>query len=124
MHVEKSTISGLSARLDSHSAILPVTVQYFLGSLGQSEGEGPPWRVSLLIVSRVVSFKTDIGADVSVISEPQWKKMCPRPRVHASQAKLQSPGSPVQNFGQFTAKTEFKRKHTSFFVFFVLERQN
>ena len=43
--------------------------------------------------------------------------MCPRPKYHASQAKLQSPGGPVQNLGQFIAKDEFKGKRTSFRIF-------
>ena len=60
-----------------------VSVQYVFSSLGESEGEEPPWRVSLLIVNGVVSFKIDTGADMSVISEPQWKSICPRLKPHA-----------------------------------------
>ena len=104
----------------SRAAVDAVTTDsYFLGSLN-SEPEDPPWRVSLLIAERVVSFKIDTGADVSVISETDWKQMSPRPKLHASRAKLDSPGGPVRNLGQFIAKTDLKGKPVSFRVF-VLE---
>ena len=89
---------------------------YFLDSLG-TEQEEPPWRIGLVIVGREVSFKIDTGADVSVISKKEWNKMSPRPKIHASSAKLDSPGGPVQNLGQFIAHTDRKGKHISFRVF-------
>ncbi|KAK7105840.1 hypothetical protein V1264_017168 [Littorina saxatilis] len=90
--------------------------KFFLGSLETTENE-PPWRVSLSIGNRVVNFKIDTGADVSVISESEFNKMSPRPKLHTSHAKLESPGGPVENMGQFVAQTSFKGKRTTFRVY-------
>lgn len=46
-----------------------VTSHFFLGSLGDGAADEPPWRVNLTLGNRVVSFKIDTGANVSVIPE-------------------------------------------------------
>jgi hypothetical protein len=89
---------------------------YFLGTLNDNRDE-PPWRIKLEVQSSVINFKIDTGADVSVISEDEWRKMSPRPKLVQSRARLESPGGPVQNIGQFVGTTFWKGRRTTFRIF-------
>ena len=90
---------------------------FFIGSLDDANDDVPPWRIDLRINDLDVNFKIDTGADVSVITESQWKKMRPRPKIHTTQAKLESPGGKVETLGQFVAKTSWRGKQTNLRMF-------
>jgi hypothetical protein len=89
---------------------------YFLGTLNDNRDE-PPWRIKLEVQGSVINFKIDTGADVSVISEDEWRKMSPRPKLVQSRAGLESLGGPVQNIGQFVGTTFWKGRRTTFRIF-------
>jgi transposase InsO family protein len=106
------------AKHDVHSDVHADNVPtYFFGSVHDDGEDEKPWRVSLDVAGRNVSFKIDTGADVSVISESQWKSLCPKPKLSPTKAKLLSPGGPIQSLGQFIAKTQWKKNEISFRVF-------
>ena len=86
----------------------------FLGSLGTDD---EPWRITIPISGKAVSFKIDTGADVSAISESVYKSISPRPKLKHSDTVLQSPGGKVAYLGQFVTQTEHRGNKVSFRVF-------
>ncbi len=65
---------------------------------GHSE---PPWRVSLPICGKDVSFKVDSGADVTIISSGTFERLGCGPELSPSQAIFQTPGGKIKCIGKF-----------------------
>ncbi|KAK3106947.1 hypothetical protein FSP39_003645 [Pinctada imbricata] len=64
---------------------------YFLGSI-ENNSDTEPWYVNLKVNNRILSFKIDTGADVSVISEATYKHLRPKPNLVPIRSTLSSPG--------------------------------
>ena len=79
---------------------------YFCGSVS-CDDSAPPWKVDLhLNASRVpTTFKLDSGADVSVMSLQNYKRLKPKPALKPANAILTSPGGPLECHGQFIARS-------------------
>ena len=97
----------------------PESPTYFLGSIDQ-HGEEPPWRTKLTMNGRPVDFKTDTGADVSVISKEVYDSLRPRPKPRQSDAILRSPGGTLPHLGTFTTYVDIGNQQTVPFRAFVL----
>ena len=76
---------------------------YFCGSVS-CDDSAPPWKVNLhLNASRVpTTFKLDSGADVSVMSLQNYKRLKPKPALKPANAILTSPGGPLECHGQLS----------------------
>ena len=61
---------------------------------------------------RTVNFKTDTGADVSVISKEVYDSLQPRPRLRQSDAILRSPGGTLPYLGMFTTNVDIGNQQT------------
>ena len=66
---------------------------------------------------RPVDFKTDTGADVSVISKEVYDGLRPRPRLRQSDAILRSPGGTLPYLGMFTTYVDIGNQTVPFRVF-------
>ena len=55
-----------------------------------------------------MTFKLNSGADVSVMSESNYKQLKPRPSLKTVKANLNSPGGPLNCRGRFIAKATVK----------------
>ncbi|KAK7501517.1 hypothetical protein BaRGS_00007321, partial [Batillaria attramentaria] len=66
----------------------------------------PPWMTSIRIGRQDVSFKTDTGADVSIMSMSSFNQLSPRPALHQPSMTLRSPGRIVSCEGMFATIIE------------------
>ena len=73
---------------------------YFLGSI-ENKSDTEPWYVNLKVNNRILSFKIDTGADVSVISEATYKHLRPKPNLIPIRSTLSSPGGVLHCLGKF-----------------------
>ena len=83
---------------------------YFCGSIN-CDDSSPAWKVDLDlndVKGHPVTFKLDSGADVSVMSDSNYKQLRPRPSLKTVKANLNSPGGPLNCRGQFIAKATVK----------------
>ena len=83
---------------------------YFCGSIN-CDDSSPAWKVDLDLndgKGHPVTFKLDSGADVSVMSDSNYKQLRPRPSLKTVKANLNSPGGPLNCRGQFIAKATVK----------------
>ena len=83
---------------------------YFCGSIN-CDDSSPAWKVDLDlndVKCHPVTFKLDSGADVSVMSDSNYKYLRPRPSLKTVKANLNSPGGPLNCRGQFIAKATMK----------------
>lgn len=78
---------------------------FYLSTVTCDESE-PAWRETLETQGGPIDVKLDSGADITVVAEPTWKKMIPKPKLQPVQTKLTSPGGPLTCIGQFLAKTK------------------
>ena len=79
--------------------------EHFLGAVNTGETLEPPWTTTLTLGGQEVKSKTDTGADVSVISTSQYKKLNLCPPLQKISSILRSPGGVMQCEGQFVATT-------------------
>ncbi|KAK3101745.1 hypothetical protein FSP39_006077 [Pinctada imbricata] len=82
---------------------------YFLGSI-ENNSDTEPWYVNLKVNNRILSFKIDTGADVSVISEATYKHLRPKPNLVPIRSTLSSPGGVLHCLGKFESVTRHKGK--------------
>ena len=62
------------------------------------DDSSPAWKVDLGlndVRGHPVTFKLDPGADVSVMSDSNYKELRPRPSLKTVEANLNSPGGPL-----------------------------
>ncbi|GFR95786.1 Pol polyprotein [Elysia marginata] len=75
---------------------------FFLNSLNGPGGD--PWTTKCLMNGKEhVVFKIDTGADVTVISLAQYKKLKEKPDLQTTRIHLNSPGGPIKCLGKFQA---------------------
>jgi hypothetical protein len=87
---------------------------YFLGGVSTDDNSSKAvnacvndkWRITLRCNGSDVPFRIDTGADVSIISMKQYKKLNDHPKLCASNNVLSSPGGEVVYSGQFIARIE------------------
>ncbi|KAK7103074.1 hypothetical protein V1264_021199 [Littorina saxatilis] len=77
--------------------------EHFVGTLCSEGKKEPPWMTTLKFGGCDVPFKIDTGADVSVISSAQYRKLKPCPQLSKTSAILRSPGGILKCEGQFVA---------------------
>ena len=65
------------------------------------------------------SFKTDTGADVSIMSFSRYLKLMPKPQLKEVKTNLNSPGGPLSCKGQIHVETKVKGKTYKFRVMVV-----
>lgn len=73
----------------------------FLGHVSCGEEKEPAWYVDLTICSSKVKFKIDTGADVTVMSESEFRKLNKNVKLNNCTMRLSSPGGSVFPLGQF-----------------------
>ncbi|XP_025116120.1 uncharacterized protein K02A2.6-like [Pomacea canaliculata] len=78
--------------------------EHFVGTLC-SDSREPPWTTVLQFGGCDVKFKIDTGADVSVISSTQYKKLSPCPKLLKTNVVLKSVGGVLKCDGQFITTT-------------------
>lgn len=71
------------------------------------------WKVDLDICNKMITFKIDTGADVTVIPLSTNNKL-KLPELCHSSSNLSSPGGNLKTVGEFRAKTTYKGKRYSF----------
>ena len=98
-----------------------VRADNFLGAVHCDDGD-PAWRVTLQIDDSAESFKTDTGADVSIMSHDHYLKLKPRPDLKDVKTNLSSPGGPLACCGQFIAKTEMNNEKFFFRILVIRDR--
>ena len=79
---------------------------YFVDSVGG--GSENPWRVTLGLCGRNVSFKIDTGADVNVVSKRTYDSFTRKPTLQRTNLVLHSPGGVMKVLGQFETATTKK----------------
>lgn len=98
--------------------------ELFIGSVGENDSE-PPWYVDLEVVNAAnssIKFKIDSGADVSIISYSTFKRLNRRPLLKPCNARLQSPGGPVESIGQFIARAGIAEQQAPVRIIVVPDR--
>ena len=76
---------------------------YFADSVGG--GSENPWRVTLGLCGRNVSFKIDTGADVNVVSKRTYDSFTRKPTLQPTNLVLHSRGGVMKVLGQFETVT-------------------
>lgn len=69
--------------------------------------------------SRPVEFKTDTGADCSVMSETVFKTLKPKRDLRRAKKVLSGPGGGLNCLGQFTTQTNYKGKTYMFKIYII-----
>lgn len=76
----------------------------FLGSLNKTANQGeatadevitdtePPWRTTLVICRTAVNFKTNLGADTTIINKATFSRLREKLRLKPVTSKIDSPG--------------------------------
>ncbi|CAM1305704.1 Uncharacterised protein at_DN0712 [Pycnogonum litorale] len=67
--------------------------------------EEPPWRTSLTIFGKEISFKIDTGADVNIISKLCYESLRPRPKLKKDGTRLRGIGGNINHMGYFVTET-------------------
>ena len=75
-----------------------------------------PWCTILQLRSGAVTFKIDSGANVSIKTEVDQKRLCPRLNQKTIDVKLTSPGGALTSKGQVIARVEHSRQVYNFRV--------
>ncbi|KAK3085333.1 hypothetical protein FSP39_001659 [Pinctada imbricata] len=88
---------------------------YFLGSVTDCH-DTEAWYTKLRICGRIIPFKIDTGADISIISEKTYKSLSFQPKLSAVTSKLQTPSGNLECLGKFKITTRFRGKAYSFHV--------
>lgn len=78
-----------------------------------------PWTVKLAIRDTPVTFKTDTGADTSVISDETYHKLKHLSQLASDDMDFDSPGGKLDGLGQFTALTKYKGQQYKFIIHVV-----
>ena len=68
-------------------------------------GSENPWRVTLGLCGRNVSFKIDTGADVNVVSKRTYDSFTRKPTLQPTNLVLHSRGGVMKVLGQFETVT-------------------
>ena len=94
---------------------------FHLGSIDkqQTTGSEPPWRVTLTVLGRQISFKLDTGADVCILRKTEYDLIQPKPKLKPSNALLKSPGGQLKCLGEFSCSTEYKGCTTYLRIFVI-----
>ena len=78
------------------------------------------WTVPLNIYDKVINFKIDTGADVTIIPESVYKCIPKRPELQRTRASnLNSPGGKLSVLGEFPARARVKGKLYEFRIVVV-----
>ena len=88
-----------SAKTTSYEVKETVAIDetYFCGSIN-CDDNSPAWEVDLdlnYVKCNPETFKLDSGADVSVMSDSNYKQLRPRPSLKTVKANLNSPCGPL-----------------------------
>ena len=82
---------------------------YFVGAVNASKDlSDKPWEVKLRISRRIVPFKLDSGADVTIMTEKSYRQLRNPPKLSPTDVCLVSVGSRLKCSGKFVAKTMCK----------------
>ena len=101
---------------DCQDSGIPVHLGSVLGAdIARYDAE-EPWRITLQLRGGEVTFKIDSGADVSIMTEADWKQLHPWPNLKTTDVKLTSPGGPLTSKGHFIARVEHSRQVYNFWV--------
>lgn len=74
------------------------------------------WRVTLLIHSRLVDFKIDTGADITVMTEETYNKLPYKPHLAKTTVSATSQGGVVDCIGRFLASSLHKGQKYAFWI--------
>ena len=81
---------------------------YFLGAINNNDTEA--WKVKLKVNRRLLTFKIDTGADVSIMDETTYHSLRPKPRLDPVTNPLKSPGGVLSCLGKFSTTIKHKGK--------------
>ena len=80
----------------------------FLGAVSSKMTSDRPWEVKLKVAGRLVPFKLDSGADVTIMSETCYKSLKSQPSLIPTDVYLVSVGSRLKCTGKFVTKVMSK----------------
>ena len=84
------------------------------------EDDNEAWTVPLHIHNKIIDFKIDTGADVTIIPNSVYKSIPSRPELRRTRASnLNSPGGRLSVLGEFQARTNIKGKTYEFRIVVV-----
>ena len=95
--------------------------EYFLTEIDISKEQSEPWRTQVSIGNKMLNFKIDTGADVSVISKAVFESIKPEQKLQHSKVTLRSAGTKLNCLGQFLARVDLSGKTYKVKMFVVEE---
>ena len=127
----KTTVRGLTQRTVSTDEDVAETAsrsrysdsELSIGNVTQNRN--PSWEVAVTVENQLINFRVDTGADVTVISEEEYKRRFKgRVVLHETDRKLFGPGkSALKVMGEFRADMMYKGRKQTRQNIFVLEGQ-
>ncbi|KAL7827619.1 hypothetical protein SRHO_G00333370 [Serrasalmus rhombeus] len=92
---------------------------FFLGSVHNENSADERWHIDLPICGKMLRFKIDTGADITVMSYSSYLSLPMRPAMCQTAADVRSLGGKLQFMGKFLAITARKGQKYSFWIFVV-----
>ena len=92
---------------------------FFLGAVSSSGEYEEPWRIELRINNKLIDFKIDTGADITIISEEMFESLPSRPKLEPSNVVLSSPGGRLNCKGQFATQINHKGESYQIMIFVI-----
>ena len=90
---------------DSQSELL------FVGMVQTKEKRGKQWTQSVQVCNRMIPFKLDTGADVSIIMQHQYQAIRPTPPLEKSEAVMTSySGTEIPSLGVCRVPVQYKQR--------------
>ncbi len=93
--------------------------EFYVDAVTEGESNQKEWIVHLQINDRTVACKLDTGAQVNIMSEMDFNKLKPRPKLHSAKVKVTGySGIDIPVKGKCVVKVQYKEKtyHLSFVV--------
>lgn len=109
-------IARQSCKAATASSATDTDETFFLGEvtetvadiIDQPDSEND-WFVNLPINDSTVEFKIDTGADITLVSQAEFKRLPHRTQlVTTKRGPITSPGGEVKSIGKFLATSEYK----------------
>ena len=91
----------------------------FLGVVNCGSETDVAWHKELLVCGKIVCFKIDTSADITVMSESTYRSLPHKPKLQPSRSILRGPGGQLDSKGQFIAETIHKGTKFSFRIYVI-----
>ncbi len=85
--------------------------EFYVDAVTEGESNQKEWIVHLQINDRTVACKLDTGAQVNIMSEMDFNKLKPRPKLHSAKVKVTGySGIDIPVKGKCVVKVQYKEK--------------